>query len=248
MLVDISKPLCRGRRITLEDGKAHWVSFKYEHLPNLCYWCECLTHDDRDYETWIDSEGSLKPEEQQFGSWIRAPPFIASRKKVISVPGFFAKKKQSNSTHFNETQPSIPPMREHQLPPKTTPHPLMVAKEIIENQETEVTNEAVFAHQESFERSKEDSTLKYSNLGDFEKVILDIDSEIHYFDKMEASPLGPKIALPMTEQANPSHPAHPPGPICEFFQLSRQSPLLSVTSQTWAWTSGMTKPSPKANG
>ena len=28
--VDISKPLCRGRVISLENGKELWVSFKYE--------------------------------------------------------------------------------------------------------------------------------------------------------------------------------------------------------------------------
>lgn len=59
VMVDISKPLCHGRVITLENGKELWVSFKYECLPNLCYWCGCLTHTDRDYDLWIDSEGTL---------------------------------------------------------------------------------------------------------------------------------------------------------------------------------------------
>lgn len=35
--LDISKPLCRGRLITLDDGKVLWLPFKYERLPNLCY-------------------------------------------------------------------------------------------------------------------------------------------------------------------------------------------------------------------
>ena len=35
--VDISKLLCRGRVISLENGKEIWVSFKYERLSNLCY-------------------------------------------------------------------------------------------------------------------------------------------------------------------------------------------------------------------
>ena len=93
VLLDISQPLCRGRLITLEDGKNHWVSFKYERLPNLCYWCGCLTHGDRDCATWIESEGNLNSKDQQFGSWLRASPFNSVRKKVVLVPGFFAKKK-----------------------------------------------------------------------------------------------------------------------------------------------------------
>jgi len=62
--IDISQPLCRGRLISLEDGWKHWVSFKYEHLPNLCYWCGCLTHDDKDCELWIESEGRLSIDAQ----------------------------------------------------------------------------------------------------------------------------------------------------------------------------------------
>lgn len=41
--VDVTKPLCRGRKIALSDGSDSWVSFRYERLPNLCYWCGKLT-------------------------------------------------------------------------------------------------------------------------------------------------------------------------------------------------------------
>ena len=54
--VDITQPLCRGRVISLDNGKELWVSFKYERIPNLCYWCGCLTHNDRDCSLWIESE------------------------------------------------------------------------------------------------------------------------------------------------------------------------------------------------
>ena len=51
--IDLSLPLCRGRLISLHDGKEIWVSFKYERLPNICYWCGRLTHDDRNCDLWI---------------------------------------------------------------------------------------------------------------------------------------------------------------------------------------------------
>ena len=57
--IDVSQPLCRGRVISLENGKELWVSFKYERLSNLCYWCGSHTHDNRDCEMWIESEGTL---------------------------------------------------------------------------------------------------------------------------------------------------------------------------------------------
>ena len=37
--VDVTKPLSRGRKIGLRNCEESWASFKYEHLPNLCYWC-----------------------------------------------------------------------------------------------------------------------------------------------------------------------------------------------------------------
>ena len=93
VLVDISQPLCRGKVLTLDDDKELWVSFRYERLPNICYWCGCLTHNDRDCEQWIDNEGTLDEADREFGPWIRASPMFGNRKTVVSVPGFYAKKK-----------------------------------------------------------------------------------------------------------------------------------------------------------
>ena len=62
--VDITQPLCRGRVISLNNDKELWVSFKYEQLFNLCYWCGCLTHNDCDCTLWIESKESLKTESQ----------------------------------------------------------------------------------------------------------------------------------------------------------------------------------------
>ena len=81
--IDLSLPLCRGRLISLSDEKEVWVSFKYEHIPNICYWCGCLTHDDKDYDLWIESEGTLQADQRAFGPHLCAPPFVATRKNVI---------------------------------------------------------------------------------------------------------------------------------------------------------------------
>ena len=95
VLIDITQPLCRGRVICLEDDKELWVSFKYERLPNLCYWCGRLTHNDRDCELWLDSEGTLEEVDKKYGLWIRAQPFASSRKAVVTVPGFYVKNKDT---------------------------------------------------------------------------------------------------------------------------------------------------------
>ena len=92
VLVNISQPLCRGRVIVFEDNREQWVSFKYERLPNLCYWCGCLTYSDKDCDLWIESERTLVETEKQYGSWIKAPPFNGKNNSVVSIPGFYTKK------------------------------------------------------------------------------------------------------------------------------------------------------------
>ena len=111
--VDVTRPLSRGRMVSVGQGREKWVSFKYERLPTICYWCGCLNHDDRDCELWLDSEGSLKVEEQKFGPWLRAPPARRVQKNVISVPGIFHKKKGSTSTQ-------TAPVQSRQAPAKST--------------------------------------------------------------------------------------------------------------------------------
>lgn len=91
--IDINKPLCRGRLISLSHSEQSWVSFKYERLPNICYWCGCLNHRDRDCDLWIESEGNLTKESQAYGAWIRAALFVKGRNPVVKVSGFYAAKK-----------------------------------------------------------------------------------------------------------------------------------------------------------
>ena len=96
--IDISLPLCHGRLISLHDGKEIRVSFKYERLPNICYWCGRLTHDDRDCDLWIESKGTLRIDQREFGPQLRAPPFIPLKRTVIKVPGYYAEKKKQALT------------------------------------------------------------------------------------------------------------------------------------------------------
>lgn len=90
VVIDINIPLCRGWRISLSHGEQNWVSFKYERLPNICYWCGCLNHVDRDYDLWIESEGNLPKESQAYGAWIHAAPFVKGKSPVLKVSGFYS--------------------------------------------------------------------------------------------------------------------------------------------------------------
>ncbi|KAK7816576.1 hypothetical protein CFP56_043919 [Quercus suber] len=86
--VDITKPLCRGRKLAFRTGQDSWVSFKYERLPNICHWCGKLTHMDRECPIWLRGKHVLKEDDKQFGSWMRAMTPNLARKSVVKVAGF----------------------------------------------------------------------------------------------------------------------------------------------------------------
>lgn len=98
--LDLTLPLCQGRVITLKGGGNSWVSFKFERLPNLCYWCGWISHDDKNCELWIQSKGTLKIENQQFGLSLWAAPYTYAGNDVIYIPGYY-------EDHFS--QQSKPP-------------------------------------------------------------------------------------------------------------------------------------------
>lgn len=86
--IDVSKPPCRSHKITMDDGINGWVSFKFERLPNICYWCGCLIHNDKDCGLQFDGEGTLSIESRQYGAWMCAPPFNLVKKSMIVVHDF----------------------------------------------------------------------------------------------------------------------------------------------------------------
>ncbi|XP_030970617.1 uncharacterized protein LOC115990998 [Quercus lobata] len=108
--IDITLPLCQGRLLSLNNDKQLWVMFKYERLPNICYWCGHLTHDDRGCDIWIESEGTLRNDQKEFGSSLRAPPFVVSKKKTIMVSGYFSTRKMNNKArHASQPMEEEPP-------------------------------------------------------------------------------------------------------------------------------------------
>lgn len=71
-----------------DQSSEGWISFKYENLPNICYWCGQLSHDDKGCILWIQSKVSLSMKDQRFGPWIRANQYNPVKKVTIKVQGF----------------------------------------------------------------------------------------------------------------------------------------------------------------
>ena len=87
VVLDISKPLPRCCKLRSEGEHIGWVLLKFERLPNFCYWCGRVIHNERECELWLRSKGNLKKEEQQYGDWLRAETVRSSRKTVVTVAG-----------------------------------------------------------------------------------------------------------------------------------------------------------------
>lgn len=70
-LIDLTKPLARGRMLHLPSKKV-WISFEYERLPRLCFSRGTIKHSggmcQRKEERMIHGEETIA----QYGSWLRA--------------------------------------------------------------------------------------------------------------------------------------------------------------------------------
>ena len=104
--VDVTKPLCRCRKVALNDDNEIWVSFKYEKLPNFCYWCGMVSHADKECDVWLSSKGSLSLDHEGYGNWLQASPFNLKKTIVTTVSGvgdgFGPKANTSHQPYSNE--------------------------------------------------------------------------------------------------------------------------------------------------
>lgn len=66
IVLDITRPLPRCRKLWAERKLVGWVGLKYEQLPNFCYLCGIVGHGDRDCEVWLRGKGRLRREDQHY--------------------------------------------------------------------------------------------------------------------------------------------------------------------------------------
>lgn len=85
--MDVSKPLSRGRKLWDNGVVVGWVTFRYERLPNFCYWCGSLLHKDRECDLWLGMKDKDPLDKKQFGPWMRAELEYSSRRPWSSGVG-----------------------------------------------------------------------------------------------------------------------------------------------------------------
>ncbi|KAH7843145.1 hypothetical protein Vadar_013178 [Vaccinium darrowii] len=77
--VDINLPLKRGCMVRMEASQPFWVEFRYERLPNFCFYCGLVGHDLQSCTKRFSDMNDNSLQNAQYGEWIRASP--------VSQPG-----------------------------------------------------------------------------------------------------------------------------------------------------------------
>ena len=184
--LDVYQPLCRGRIDTFEDGGKIWVNFKYERLPNICYWCGCFDHDDKDCDIWIQSKGTLRMEERLFGLWIRAEQSGPPKKNVVRVSGYYEDRTENLSTRRQREMKSGPTAAG--LIPKSNPT-VQTNKETFDTGEDSVDPKNINSHNHApASENSIPAVQDHENQGrDFDEEIREIDTELGIYEEPQNS-------------------------------------------------------------
>jgi hypothetical protein len=205
--VDVTRPLCRGRIVKLEVGKTGWVAFRYERLPNFCYWCGLFDHSEKDCDIGLRQRHADSVEEFQFGAWLRASSDRPPRKTVVTVPGNLTSARGKSTSDDSWRHPT-PTTSEPQAPPEChtrvpefTPPNLETDMEVEQNPgPTDLTPQCK------------------SNLDFFSDQLRAIDQEINYIPKRY-------IMEDQIPDLVHGHPNHMPAVAISSPQLMQSTPL-----------------------
>ena len=101
------------RKINIEKEEAKWVQFKYENLPNFCYRCGLLEHDQRECSESMGFGKGDEKDELQYGAWMRGDPV-----KRLGVESGFSKNMEGERSingvriHLEEERNKLEKQRE----------------------------------------------------------------------------------------------------------------------------------------
>lgn len=69
--LDISKPIARKKKLTIDKLDSFWVRFTYEKLHDFCFKCGIVGHGLKDCSAWKGSTKQRPESELPYGNWLR---------------------------------------------------------------------------------------------------------------------------------------------------------------------------------
>jgi hypothetical protein len=168
--LEVNRPLCRGRLVNFEEGIKGWVAFRYERLPNFCYWCGCLDHAEKDCDVGIQQRQASTKQEYQFGAWLRATSDRAPHKTAVIVPGNQPKSR-------NKSDRKDPAQYQPTAEAEDLTSDLRENGKSTENTEADPENEMEIEHNPGFPFQ---TRIKKSNIETFNNQLKEIDQAINY--------------------------------------------------------------------
>ena len=192
--VDITQPFCRRRVVTLEIGTKSWVSFRYERLPNLCYWCTCLDHDDKDCKVWLKNDGNSNLRKKKYDLSICVKLVYSSNKNVIYVPGYVESRKSRLIKPSSLSKGQSQAMVKETIPKAPSPSTTETASE---NLEPSINADDSIHSRSTASNSVIESDPLQPNNGkeDFLERIEELDKDMERFELTENDDLGPNLTI-----------------------------------------------------
>lgn len=83
-----------------------WLRFKYERLPNFCYYCGCLGHLER--ECTITGDISVGIKDLPYGRWWRAD--FEGRRRMGEAQGWYTREKEEPGRNMDDFQDHSSPL------------------------------------------------------------------------------------------------------------------------------------------
>ncbi|KAJ1400865.1 Zinc finger, CCHC-type [Sesbania bispinosa] len=104
VIFNVNKPLKSGINVgSMKDGIS-WADFQYERLPQFCYICGKVGHDEDGCKSQQEGEKEGDKDASEFGPWLRASQI--GRKLLNKDAVDDSKKRQNSLKKHNATLPS----------------------------------------------------------------------------------------------------------------------------------------------
>lgn len=72
IILDVTKPLLRKKKLNIGHPESVWVTFKYENMPNFYFCCVVISHGHKECNRWMEAPELYGQIGLPYGNFLRA--------------------------------------------------------------------------------------------------------------------------------------------------------------------------------